>query len=107
MKRNYSRKAKALVLFTAVAFLFANGATANAASKSITCYKGTTVKKVTAANPKCPTDTQQLSQKLHLQHQQLVEQLPFPETTRATSTSFGEIPTYKLLQQQLRELEMS
>ena len=55
MKINYSRKAKALVLFTAVAFLFANGATANAASKTITCYKGTTVKKVTAANPKCPT----------------------------------------------------
>jgi len=55
MKRNYSRKAKALVLFTAVAFLFANGATANAASKTITCYKGTAVKKITAANPKCPT----------------------------------------------------
>jgi hypothetical protein len=55
MKRIYSRKAKALVLFTAVAFLFANGATANAANKTITCYKGTTVKKVTAAKPKCPT----------------------------------------------------
>jgi len=27
---------------------------ANAANKTITCYKGTTVKKVTAANPKCP-----------------------------------------------------
>jgi hypothetical protein len=55
MKRIYSRKAKALVLFTAVAFLFTNGATANAASKTITCYKGTAVKKVTAASPKCPT----------------------------------------------------
>jgi len=55
MKTINSRKAKALVLFTAVAFLFANGATANAATKTITCYKGTTVKKVTAANPKCPT----------------------------------------------------
>lgn len=55
MKINYSRKAKALVLFTAVAFLFANSATANAASKTITCYKGTAVKKVTAANPKCPS----------------------------------------------------
>ena len=55
MKRNYSRKAKALVLFTAIAFMFANGAPASAASKTITCYKGTTVKKVTAASPKCPT----------------------------------------------------
>lgn len=55
MKRNYSRKAKALVLFTALTFLFTNSATAIAASKTITCYKGTTVKKVTAAKPKCPT----------------------------------------------------
>jgi hypothetical protein len=55
MKSFRSRKVKALVLFTAIAFLFANGATANAANKTITCYKGTTVKKVTAAKPKCPT----------------------------------------------------
>ena len=32
-----------------------NIAGANAANKTITCYKGTTVKKVTAAKPKCPT----------------------------------------------------
>ena len=55
MKQNYSRKAKAVVLFTAITFLFAQGVPANAANKTITCYKGTTVKKVTAANPKCPT----------------------------------------------------
>ena len=55
MKQNYSRKAKALVLFTAIAFTFANGVPANAASKTITCYKGATVKKVTAAAPKCPS----------------------------------------------------
>lgn len=55
MKQNYSRKAKALVLFTAFTFLFAQGVPANAANKTITCYKGTTVKKVTAATPKCPT----------------------------------------------------
>ena len=55
MKQNYSRKAKALVLFTAFTFLCAQGVPANAANKTITCYKGTTVKKVTAANPKCPT----------------------------------------------------
>ena len=55
MKIINSRKAKALVLFTAIAFTFANGVPANAASKTITCYKGATVKKVTAAAPKCPS----------------------------------------------------
>jgi hypothetical protein len=45
------RKAKVLVLFTAVAFIFANGASASAANKTITCYKGTIVKKVSAAKP--------------------------------------------------------
>lgn len=55
MTRIHSRKAKALVLLTVAAFLFANSASANAASKTITCYKGTAVKKVTAASPKCPT----------------------------------------------------
>ncbi len=55
MKQNYSRKAKALVLFTAISFLFAQAVPASAANKTITCYKGTTVKKVTAAKPKCPT----------------------------------------------------
>lgn len=55
MKKTYSRKVKALVLFTAFTFLFAQGIPANAANKTITCYKGTIVKKVTAAKPKCPT----------------------------------------------------
>ena len=55
MKIIKSRKAKALVLLTAIAFTFANGVPANAASKTITCYKGATVKKVTAAAPKCPS----------------------------------------------------
>lgn len=55
MKKNYSRKAKALVLFTAMSFLFAQAVPASAANKTITCYKGTSVKKVTASNPKCPT----------------------------------------------------
>jgi hypothetical protein len=55
MKKNYSKKTKALVLVTAIAFACANGAPANAANKTITCYKGTIVKKVTAAKPKCPT----------------------------------------------------
>jgi hypothetical protein len=55
MKSYYSRKTKALVLFTAFSFLVAGGVPANAANKTITCYKGTIVKKVTAAKPKCPT----------------------------------------------------
>ena len=55
MKQNNSRKAKALVLFTAISFLFAHAVPASAANKTITCYKGTSVKKVTASNPKCPT----------------------------------------------------
>jgi hypothetical protein len=55
MKKTYSRKVKVLVLLTAFTFLFAQGVPANAATKTITCYKGTIVKKVTAAKPKCPT----------------------------------------------------
>ena len=55
MKIISSRKAKALVLFTVSAFMFANAVPANAANKTITCYKGTAVRKVTAAKPKCPT----------------------------------------------------
>lgn len=55
MKKNDSRKAKALVLFTAVSFLFSQAVPANAANTTITCYKGTSVKKVTGAKPKCPT----------------------------------------------------
>ena len=55
MNKNYSKKTKALVLVIATAFVLVNGAPANAANKTITCYKGTIVKKVTAAKPKCPT----------------------------------------------------
>jgi hypothetical protein len=55
MSKNYSQKAKVLVLLTAAIFIIANGVPANAATKTITCYKGTVVKKVTAAKPKCPT----------------------------------------------------
>ena len=55
MNIHSSRKAKVLVLLTAGLFIFANTVPANAATKTITCYKGTIVKKVTATNPKCPT----------------------------------------------------
>ena len=55
MNTHSSRKAKVLVLLTALMFVFANAVPAKAANKTITCYKGTIVKKVTAAKPKCPT----------------------------------------------------
>ena len=48
-----SKLAKSLVVVAAVTALVAGSTVANAASKTITCYKGTTVKKVTTA--KCPT----------------------------------------------------
>ena len=49
---------KLATVFAIAGLLVGNAATAinaNAANKTITCYKGTTVKKITAANPKCPT----------------------------------------------------
>lgn len=50
------KSSKKIATVLAIAGLvLGNVAAANAASKTITCYKGTTVKKVTAANPKCPT----------------------------------------------------
>jgi hypothetical protein len=49
-----SRLAKALVVITVLGVTTANVSIANAANKTITCYKGTAVKKVTAAAPKCP-----------------------------------------------------
>lgn len=56
MKATQNSKFKmALVALTALTVLMAVIPTANAATKTITCYKGTVVKKVTAAKPKCPT----------------------------------------------------
>jgi hypothetical protein len=54
MRKSSSRKAKALILLTALAFLSAQAIPAHAATKTITCYKGTVVKKVTAVKPVCP-----------------------------------------------------
>lgn len=49
-----SKFARALVVVIALSVLTTNGTVANAASKrTITCYKGTAVKKVTAVKPKC------------------------------------------------------
>jgi hypothetical protein len=54
MRKNSSRRTKVLILLTALAFLGAQAVPANAATKTITCYKGTVVKKVTAVKPVCP-----------------------------------------------------
>jgi hypothetical protein len=54
MRKNSSYKAKALIVLTALAFLGAQSAPANAATKTITCYKGSIAKKVTAVKPVCP-----------------------------------------------------
>lgn len=48
-----SRFAKAVVFAAAFSVLAATGTAANAASKTIICYKGTAVKKVSGTNPKC------------------------------------------------------
>ena len=48
-----SKLAKSLIVVASVGALVAGSTVANAASKTITCYKGTAVKKVTTA--KCPT----------------------------------------------------
>ena len=50
---NASRLMKAVVIVAAFGVITANANFANAATKTITCYKGTAVKKVTTA--KCPT----------------------------------------------------
>ena len=50
---NTSRLLKAMIIVTAFGVMTANANIANAATKTITCYKGTVVKKVTTA--KCPT----------------------------------------------------
>lgn len=48
-----SRMAQALVVFTTFTLVLVNSSVANAATKTITCYNGIAVKKVSAVNPKC------------------------------------------------------
>ena len=49
------RSTKIATVLAIAGLIFTNITGASAANKTITCYKGTTVKKVTAASPKCPT----------------------------------------------------
>lgn len=53
MKAHTSKLARGLIVVAAVGALVAGTTVSQAASKTITCYKGTAVKKVTTA--KCPT----------------------------------------------------
>lgn len=53
--RTNSKIMRGLIVVTALGVFAGSGAIANAASKTIVCYKGTLTKKVTAAAPKCPT----------------------------------------------------
>jgi len=55
MKKYSTTMVRVLAVVAALTLVAAHTTSANAASKTITCYKGTTVKKVTAAAPKCPT----------------------------------------------------
>jgi hypothetical protein len=56
MKLNTRKYIQILVAVTAVSLMAGSATVANAAvKKTITCYKGTVVKKVTAVAPKCPT----------------------------------------------------
>lgn len=56
MKVQRRKFAQILVALAAISFVAGNVNVANAAAKkTITCYKGTVVKKVTAVAPKCPT----------------------------------------------------
>jgi len=45
---------KVISIVVSIGFLYSFTTPASAASKSITCYKGSTIKKITAAKPKCP-----------------------------------------------------
>ena len=50
-----SRISRVMAIVVVLGVISANSFIASAATKTITCYKGTVVKKVTAASPKCPT----------------------------------------------------
>ena len=55
MKLHSRRFIQILVAIAAISLVAGNVSVANAAAKkTITCYKGTAVKKVTATSPKCP-----------------------------------------------------
>jgi hypothetical protein len=85
-----STLANALIVITAFGLVTANTAVANAVTKkTITCYKGKIVKKVTAVSPKCPTG--------YTTKKPVVKVTPKPTTTPAKTTagSFAFSGTFK------------
>lgn len=83
---------KAVIVITALGVITANSTVANAATKTkaITCYKGTSVKKVTAVTPKCPTGWST--------KKPVVKVTPKPATTTPAKTTAGTVAfsgTYK------------
>ena len=75
-----STLAKALIVITAFGLVTANTTVANAVTKkTITCYKGKIVKKVTAVSPKCPTG--------YTTKKPVVKVTPKPTATPAKTTA--------------------
>lgn len=54
VKKMISTKKKVIATIAAIGLAVSFTSAANAATKTISCYKGKTVKKITAAKPKCP-----------------------------------------------------
>lgn len=75
-----SRLAKALIVITVFGLVSANTSVANAVTKkTIKCYKGKIVKKVTAVSPKCP--------KGYTTKKPIVKVTPKPTATPAKTTA--------------------
>lgn len=55
LTKKISTSKKVALVIASVSLVLSGVAEASAANKTITCYKGTSVKKVTAKAPKCPT----------------------------------------------------
>jgi len=84
-----SKLMRILVMCTAITLVAGSATTANAAAKkTITCYKGKVVKKVTAVSPKCPTG--------YSTKKPVVKATPKPTATAATKAgSVAFQGTYK------------
>lgn len=84
-----SKLVRALVVVVAIGAVAANGTVANATvKKSIICYKGKIVKKVTAVKPKCPTG--------YTTKKPVVKVTPKPTaTSKPTSGTVAFSGTYK------------
>lgn len=88
MKINQKSKLiKNISVIALLALISFDGAVANAATKTITCYKASTVKKITAASPKCPTG--------YTTTKPVVKTPVTPGKTTASATSYQLAATYK------------